>query len=71
MFLYLFVLLEHLQCIMKHTHFILLLIVNMIYYDIIYALVTNKSLYMFVASQVLTTKVRVSTVQQLDQNTAL
>lgn len=56
---------------MKHTHFILLLIVNMIYYDIIYALVTNKSLYMFVASQVLMTKVRVSTVQQLDQNTAL
>lgn len=71
MFLYLFVLLEHLRCIMKHTHFILLLIVNMIYYDIIYALVTNISLYMFVASQVLTTEVRVSTMQQLDQNTAL
>lgn len=31
----------------------------------------NKSLYMFVASQVLTTEVRVSTMQQLDQNTAL
>lgn len=30
----------HLICIMKHTHFILLLLVNMIYYDIIYALLT-------------------------------